>query len=79
MKPDRIITCNMHDYEDMSVEEINTLINKLCNLRSDKLTKRACQHAEKLSNLICDILDDGFVVYYDDKQIEPSDLDVRID
>lgn len=79
MKPDRVITCDMHNYEDMSVEEINTLINKLCNLRSDKLMKRAIKHEEELYNLVCNIMDDGFVVYYDGKQIEPSDLEVRND
>ena len=79
MKPNRIITCDMHDYEDMSVEEINVLIDRLSNLRSGKLIKRANEHAEKLSNLICDIMDDGFVVYCNGQQIEPSDLDVRID
>ena len=79
MKPNRTIICNIQDYEDMSVEEINALIDRLSNLRSGKLIKRANEHADKLSNLICDIMDDGFVVYCDGKQIEPCDLDVRID
>lgn len=63
----------------MSVDEINALIDRLCSLRNDKLTKRADKHAERLSNLICDIMDDGFVVYFNGEPIEPSDLDVRID
>ena len=79
MKPNNIITCNIHNYEDMSVEEINALIDRLCGLRQDKLTERAEQHAEKLINLICEIMDDGFVVYYNGMMaIEPSDLDVRV-
>ena len=78
MKPNRTITCDIHNYEDMSVEEINALIDRLSNLRSGKLIKRANEHADKLSNLICDIMDDGFVVCYNGEQIEPSDLDVQI-
>ena len=35
MKPNRTITCNIHNYEDMSVDEINSLIDTLCNLQSD--------------------------------------------
>lgn len=69
---------NIHNYEDMSIEEINTLINKLCGLKNDKLTKRADAHAEKLSNLIDDIMNDGFVVYCNGVPIEPCDFDVRI-
>ena len=79
MKPNRTITCNIHNYEDMSVEEINALIDKLYGLRNDKLTKKADEHEKKLYNLICSIMDDGLVVYYDGKQVEPSGLDVRID
>lgn len=79
MKPNRTIICNIQNYEDMSVEEINDLIDRLSNLRSGKLIKRANEHADKLYNLICNIMDDGFVVYYDGKQVEPSDLEVRID
>ena len=78
MKPNRPIICNLHNYEDMSVEEINALIDGLCNLRQNKLTERADKYAEKLSNLICDIIDDGFVVSFGGVPIEPSDLDVHI-
>lgn len=35
MKPNRIITCNIHNYEDMSIDEINALIDRLRNLRND--------------------------------------------
>jgi len=79
MNPNRPIICNIHNYEDMSVEEINALIDGLCGLRQNKLSETADKHAERLSNLICDIMDDGFVVYCNGNQIEPCDLDVRID
>lgn len=79
MNPNHTITCNINNYEDMSVEEINALINRLSNLRSGKLIKRANEYAERLSNLICDIMDNGFEVYFGETPIEPSDLDVRID
>ena len=79
MKPNRVITCNIHNYEDMSVEEINALIDELCGLRNNKLTKRADEHEERLYNLVCSIMDDSFVVYYNGEQVEPSNLEVRID
>lgn len=79
MKPEYVITCDMHNYEDMSIEEINTLINKLRNLRSDKLMKRAVKHQAEVYKLVCNIMDDGFVIYCDGKQIEPSDLKVQTD
>ena len=77
MKPERAIVCNIHNYENMSVEEINALIHGLYGLRKDKLTKKADEHTKKLKNLICDIMDNGFVVYFGDAPIEPSDLEVR--
>lgn len=41
MKPKRIITCNIHNYEDMNVDEINALIDALCNLRNDTKEKNS--------------------------------------
>jgi len=57
-------------------------INRLCGMRDDKLTnltKRANEHKEKLNNLICNIMNDGFVIYCDGKKVEPSDLDIEIE
>ena len=79
MKPNRIITANIHDYEDMSLDQINALIDGLCDLRKNKLTKITEEYAKKMYTLACEIMDDGFVIYCGGKQIEPSDLDVRID
>lgn len=79
MKPNRTMNVNIHDYEDMSLDQINVLIDGLCDLRKNKLTKIADEYAKNLYTLACEIMDDGFVVYCNGKQIEPCDLDVRID
>ncbi len=76
MKPNRTITVNC---ADMSLDQINALIKELQSLREDKLTKIADEYTEKLNTLVCEIMDDGFVVYCNGQQIEPIELDVRID
>lgn len=77
MKPNRTTTCDID--ENMSLDQIDALIDRLNNLRRDKLTRRANAHTKRLNNIACDIMDDGFVIYYDGRQIEPSGLEVRID
>ncbi len=36
MKPKRIITCNIRNYENMTIKEINALINWARGLQNDK-------------------------------------------
>ena len=49
MKPNHTIICNIHNYEDMSVEEINALIDELCGLRQTLIRRNKNEQTNRPS------------------------------
>lgn len=83
MKPERRITVNFHDYDSMSKEELDALVDEVlaareARVRREARMRKADEYETRIYDLISEAQDNGFTVRINNEIVDSAhDIEVE--